>query len=140
MKKISFLALLLFIYGICFAQQDTTEVLQALNRLEKALVSKDSIGIEKLLHPDLAFGHSNGWVQTKKEVLRDMNSGYVSYQKIESYSISIVLNKKYATVKERMLAEGVVNSNNFKVNLFVLQLWVKGKRGWQLMMRQSTKL
>jgi hypothetical protein len=92
------------------------------------------------LHADIAYGHSNGWVQTKNDVLKDMKSGYLVYQKIDNQSTAIAINKNYATVKERIAVEGMRDGNAFKLNLFVLHLWVKTKSGWQLLSRQSTKL
>lgn len=140
MKRIAFLFPLLFIYRISIAQQDTTQVLHAVTMMEQALVIKDSVQLEKLLHPDLSYGHSNGWVQSKRELLKDMSSGYLVYRKIENQATAITIKKRYATVKEKVLVEGEVNGNVFKLNLFVLQWWMKTKKGWQLMMRQSTKL
>ena len=131
MKSLSFLFTLLFIWSAGIAQKDTTEVFKAVNALRYALVEKDSDVLNKLLHTDIAYGHSNGWVQTKHDVLKDMKSGYMVYQKI---------NKNYATVKERIAVEGSRDGNAFKLNLFVLHLWVKTKSGWQLLSRQSTKL
>lgn len=140
MKRIAFLFPLLFIYRISIAQQDTTQVLHAVTMMEQALVIKDSVQLEKLLHPDLSYGHSNGWVQSKREVLKDMSTGYLVYWKIENQATAITIKKRYATVKEKVLVEGEVNGSVFKLNLFVLQWWMKTKKGWQLMMRQSTKL
>jgi len=140
MKSNLFLFVSLFIWSAGFSQQDTTEVLKAVKALRYALVEKDSSVLKKLLHADMAFGHSNGWVQTKKEVLKDMKSGYLVYQQIDDQSTAIAINKNYATVKERIAVEGSRDGNAFKLNLFVLQLWVKTKSGWQLLSRQSTKL
>ncbi len=140
MKRIAFLFPLLFVYRISIAQQDTTQVLHAVTMMERALVIKDSVQLEKLLHPDLSYGHSNGWVQSKREVLKDMSTGYLVYWKIENQATAITIKKRYATVKEKVLVEGEVNGSVFKLNLFVLQWWMKTKKGWQLMMRQSTKL
>lgn len=140
MQRISVLFPLLFIYCIGTAQQDTTQVLQAVTRLERALVLKDSMQLEKLLHPDLAYGHSNGWVQSKTDVLKDMSTRYLVYRKIENQAMSITVKKRYATVKERISVEGEVKGTVFEMNLFVLQWWRKTRKGWQLMMRQSTKL
>lgn len=140
MQRIAFLFPLLFIYWIGIAQQDTTQILQAVTMLERALVIKDSLQLEKLLHPDLTYGHSNGWVQSKSEVLKDMSSGYLVYRKIENQALAITIKKRYATVKEKISVEGMVNGNGFKLNLFVLEWWRKTRKGWQLMMRQSTKL
>jgi Domain of unknown function (DUF4440) len=133
-----FLFVLLFTYNALYAQ-DTTAVKQAVDRLEKALVEKDSAVVKSLLHNKVLFGHSNGWVQNKDEVIRDMNSGYLRYVIINRQSVSIKIDGKFAVVKEWMEVTGSKDGTDFKVKLFVLQQWIKTKKGWQLWIRQSAK-
>jgi Domain of unknown function (DUF4440) len=137
MRKI-LLFVLFFTYTVLHAQ-DTSGVKQAVDRFEEALVKKDTVSIKKLLHEKSLFGHSNGWVQNKDEVLRDMVSGYLVYNKIDQQSVSIRVDKKYAVVKEWMEVTGNRGGTDFTVRLFVLQQWIKTKKGWQLWIRQSAK-
>ena len=133
-----FMFILLFSCGSLIAQ-DTSAVKLAVDRLEKALVEKDSSVVKSLLHNKALFGHSNGWVQNKDEVIRDMNSGYLRYQVIERQSVSIKVDGKFAVLKEWMEVTGNKGGTEFKVKLFVLQQWIKTKKGWQLWIRQSAK-
>jgi len=137
MRKI-FLFILFFTYTGLSAQ-DTVAVKQVVDRLEEALVNKDSAAIKILLHEKALFGHSNGWVQNKDEVIRDMGSGYLAYKKIDQQSLSIRIDKKYAVVKEWMEVTGNKGGTDFTIKLFVLQQWIKTKKGWQLWIRQSAK-
>jgi hypothetical protein len=136
--RILFLFVLFFTYTALQAQ-DTVAVKQAIDRLEKALVEKDSAAVKSLLHKKALFGHSNGWVQNKDEVIRDMNSGYLRYLVIDRQSISIKVDGKFAVLKEWMEVTGIKDGTNFKVKLFVLQQWIRTKKGWQLWIRQSAK-
>jgi hypothetical protein len=133
-----FMFILFFTCGSLIAQ-DTTAVKQAVDRLEKALVEKDSVVVKSLLHTKVLFGHSNGWVQNKDEVIRDMNSGYLNYQIIDRQSVSIKVDGKFAVAKEWMEVTGNKGGTDFKIKLFVLQQWVRTKQGWQLWIRQSAK-
>ncbi len=133
-----FLIVLLFTYCALNAQ-DTTAVKQAVDRFEKALVERDSVAVKSLLHKKALFGHSNGWVQNKDEVIRDMNSGYLRYMVIDRQSVSIKVDGKFAVLKEWMEVTGIKDGTNFKIKLFVLQQWIKTKSGWQLWIRQSAK-
>ena len=137
-----FVFIFLFISPVLVsAQQDTSAVLKALQAFEKALVAKDDIEIEKRIENKASFGHSNGWVQSKEDVLKDMKSGYLVYLKISPVSVSIQMkDKKNALVKERMAVEGNLNGTNFASNLFVLQWWRKTGGVWKLVMRQSAKV
>lgn len=137
---------LLLIIGWLFTSclgygQDSLGVKDAMSRLENALLSKDREVLESVLHKDASFGHSNGWAQSKMEVLDDARSGKLSYHKFASRNIHFVaINKKWATVRLDTDAEGNLKGSDFKLNLHVMQVWIRTKKGWQLFARQSTKL
>jgi len=131
---------LLFISLVTFAQVDSVGVKDAMQKLDKALLQKDENVLRSVLHNDVSYGHSNGWIQSKDDILNDFKSGKLAYSKIENNSSAIVrINKKYATVKTNTNAEGVVNGTAFKLTLHVMQFWIKTKKGWQLIARQSAK-
>lgn len=140
-KFFLYLLAILFPFLQAMAQQDTVAVLMAVQQLEAGLIKKDSAAVNRLLNAKVVYGHSNGWLQSKSDILRDMKSGYLVYRKIEQLSVAVTMNKrKEAIVKERIAVEGQVNGNEFAMNLFVLHLWRKIKGKWQLLMRQSTKV
>ena len=133
--------ILLFTSWIVFAQVDSVELKNAMQKLDNALMEKDSLVLAAVLHKNISYGHSNGWVQTKKDLWEDFVSGKLVYQKIENNSIMIAaMNKKWATVRMNTAAEGAVNGKSFNMTLHVLQVWMKTKKGWQLFARQSAKL
>ena len=142
MKKpgIGFLLLWLLINTSSLAQADSLILKTAVQKLDKALVQKDEVVLQTVLHKNISYGHSNGWVQNKTDVLNDFISGKLDYRNIESNGFSILdMTKNRATVKMNSNAEGTVNGNSFKLNLHVLQVWLKTKKGWQLYSRQSAK-
>ena len=133
--------LFLLIAKSSFAQIDSVGLKNAMQQLDKALLQKDETVLNSVLHKDLSYGHSNGWIQSKSDILNDFTSGKLTYSKIENNSSAIiVINKEYATVKTNTNAEGVVNGTAFKLTLHIMQFWIKTKKGWQLITRQSTKL
>lgn len=137
--KYVFTILWFFISLICFSQND--ESIKKLSlQLEDALIKKDSIVLNQLLHPRVQYGHSNGWVQTKNNIFSDVRTGYLLYEKLESKNIIVDGNKKYKTLICKTHAEGEVNKTKFNLNLHVMQVWIKTKNKWQLISRQSAKL
>jgi hypothetical protein len=112
-----------------------------MQQLDKALLEKDAATLKQVLHANMSYGHSNGWIQSKDDVLNDSKTGKLVYNKIEHNSSAIVnIGKKYATAKTNTNAEGSVNGTAFKLTLHVMQFWIKTKKGWQLIARQSAKL
>src|SRR6187397_1447803 len=133
--------LFLLIAKSSFAQIDSVGLKNAMQQLDKALLQKDETVLRSVLHKDLSYGHSNGWIQSKSDILNDFASGKLTYSKIENNSSAIiVINKDYATVKTNTNAEGAVNGTAFNLKLHIMQFWIKTKKGWQLIARQSTKL
>ena len=140
MKRLLFGSLVLFLFNNSFAQTDSIGLKGAMQQLDKALLQKDEKVLQTVLHKDLSYGHSNGWIQSKSNILNDFTSGKLTYNKIENNSSAIiVITKEYATVKTNTNAEGVVNGTTFNLKLHIMQFWVKTKKGWQLIARQSAK-
>ena len=133
--------LFLLIAKSSFAQIDSVGLKNAMQQLDKALLQKDKTALKSVLHKDLSYGHSNGWIQSKSDILNDFTSGKLTYNRIENNSSAIiVITKEYATVKTNTNAEGVVNGTAFNLKLHIMQFWLKTKKGWQLIARQSAKL
>ena len=132
--------LILFLVNNSFSQIDSAGLKTAMQKLDKALLQKDENVLRSVLHKDVSYGHSNGWIQSRSDILNDFTSGKLTYHKIENNSSAIVtISKKYATVKTNTNAEGMVNETAFKLTLHIMQFWMKTKSGWQLIARQSAK-
>ena len=141
MKKLLFGSLVLFLFNNSFAQIDSVGLKHAMQQLDKALLQNDETVLKSVLHKDLSYGHSNGWIQSKSDILNDFKSGKLAYDKIENNSsVIIIITRDYATVKTNTNAEGVVNGTAFNLKLHIMQFWIKTKNGWQLIARQSAKL
>jgi hypothetical protein len=140
MKKIVLAFLIFGFVNISFAQVDSVGLKNAMQQLDKALLQKDEKTLQTVLHKEVSYGHSNGWIQSKNDILNDFASGKLIYNKLENNSSAIVaISKKYATVKTSTNAEGVVNGAAFNLRLHIMQFWIKTKKGWQLIARQSAK-
>ena len=135
MKFFLTIGLLLTAY---LAPCQTSFLKEAVNRLDQALLKKDTVTLKQLLHKDLSYGHSNGWVQNRQDVIMDLVNGKFSYQKIESRDQQWKAGKDWATVRSTTAVQYLLNGKEGTLNLHVLQVWIKTNKGWQLMARQST--
>lgn len=140
MKWLPVLLLIMFTQP-AVAQTDSITLLKAVTALDKALVTKDSSQLALLLDKRLSYGHSNGWVQSKSEVWADFVSGKVVYSTLQSSDIKLLTqDKDGATLVLKLQVAGQLNGKDFSMNLHVMQVWKKDKKGWQLLARQSAKL
>lgn len=137
MRKLFTIALLL---AGCAAFAQTSFLKEAVAKLDKALMAKDTVVLKQLLHKDLSYGHSNGWVETKADVIKDLTSGKLAYNKMVSKDQNWTATSDVATLRSTTDVGYSLDGKPGDLHLHVLQVWVKTGKGWQLLARQSTKL
>jgi hypothetical protein len=136
--KLLFLILFLLVNTTLFAQ--TSFLKEAVVKLDKALITKDTVALKQLLHKDLSYGHSNGWVETKEDVIKDLMNGKLDYSKIESKDLKWTVSKDVASLRSTTAIKYVLDGKPGELKLHVLQVWLKASNRWQLLARQSTKI
>lgn len=137
MKVLVSIALVL-ISSLTFGQ--TSFLKDAVVKLDKALIAKDTVVMKQLLHKDLTYGHSNGWVETKADVIKDLASCKLAYNKIESKDVKWTVTNDVSTIRSTSEISYQLDGKPGELRLHVLQVWLKTNKGWQLLSRQSTKL
>jgi hypothetical protein len=133
------IACLLLSIGV-LAKPDTLQLHQNIAQLNAALLKKDTVQLKQLLHNKLTYGHSNGWVQNKQDMVADFVSGKIEYRTIEATKAAIVWENNIASVRNESEVEGTVNGTAFKMKLHIVQVWVWKQKKWLLLSRQSVKL
>jgi len=124
----------------CTAQQtDEAKLTATVKQFHEALVKKNTVSINQQTDKALSYGHSNGWVQTKIDIIKDFETGYISYQSFKEDSITVSINENMANVRFvtdiTATMKGTVNSFHLKV----LEVWVKKSKRWVLFARQAVK-
>jgi len=120
--------------------QEASQLISLAQALNQALVQKDSLQLTKLLHPSLSYGHSNGWIETKQELIENNASDFLIYTNIITDTIHCQRSKNYAIVRFQAIHEVVLKGKAIRLKLHVCQVWIQSKKRWQLLARQSTKI
>lgn len=132
--------LLFFIYSSASAQRSEEGVKLASEAFNQALVAKDSNALKKLLFHQLSYGHSNTWVETKQELIDDLFNGTITYNKVETEKVEVImLTKKLATLRADVVIDAdYKGSKGLVFHLHVLQTWKwQNMTGWVMLNRQS---
>ena len=116
------------------------EVLAAMDVWKDAMIKKDQAAFEKVLHPDLTYGHSSGLVESKAEAIKHVVEQPATYTGINFKDTKVNVQGKAATVIGKVDYLERANGKDNVVNLMVLTTWVKGAKGWQMLARQAAKL
>lgn len=122
-----------------FSQTDEEKLTTTLKEFHQALVNKNTVSINQQTDKALSYGHSNGWVETKSDLIKDLQTGFISYNSFKEDSITVVINGVVAHARFTADVSAVMNSNNSNFHLKVLEVWVKKGKRWLLFARQAVK-
>lgn len=114
---------------------------EAFALLDSALLLKDERALYHLLHKDLRFTHSNGWIQTKRELLTDLKKEKISYKKIDLIEIDDTQHLENMVAVRRISSLTVEYLKDvFDIQLSILEVWTNDSGKWQLWIRQETQI
>lgn len=138
MKKITVI-LLLLLPALLTAQTDEEKLAVTLKEFHQALVQKNTVSLNQQTDKALTYGHSNGWVETKNDMLKNLQNGYISYQSYREDSLVVTINGNLAHARFIADINATLNGNAGSFHLKVLEVWVKKGKRWLLFARQAVK-
>ena len=118
---------------------DEEKLTATVKEFHQALVNKNTVSINQQTDKALSYGHSNGWVETKADVIKDLETGYISYQSYKEDSISVLINGNMANVRFNAAITATMKATTTTFHLKVLEVWVKKGKRWVLFARQAVK-
>lgn len=137
----SFLTLLLFCTVHLQAQhKDSIGLQNAVYRLNLALVMKNNKAIKKLVSQRIQYAHSNGWIETRKEMMKHLRDGTLSYKSIKLDKIETATDGNMGLAKSKGQFVVIMGNSVLEFQLKVTQIWEWKRRKWILMSRQSVKV
>lgn len=131
--------LFLFIAVCCSAQTEEEKLTTTLKEFHQALVNKNTVSINQQTDKVLSYGHSNGWVETKEDMIKDLETGYIVYHSYKEDSLNIVMNGNMANARFTADVSATLKGNRSNFHLKVLEVWVNKGRRWVLFARQAVK-
>lgn len=121
-----------------FAQQpDYAALNHAIADFDKALESRDSLALKWLLNDKISYGHSNGWIENKKEVIADLFNGKLVYKKIVATKPEVSTSGNVAAARSIADIDAALDGKMMSFKLKVLQVWTWDDGHWTLFARQS---
>jgi hypothetical protein len=143
MKRISLVIITLTLLSFSsFAQSGKAEqqILDLSKRKFDWLVNKNTDSLKYFLDEQVKYIHSNGWTQTKHELIDDCISGKLVYQKIEINEATVRLYGTTAIVTGKGKFSGAVNQTTFAMDLAYTEVYIKKDNYWLLVSRHSNKM
>ena len=143
MKLFLSIALFCLLPEFMLAQTGNTqqvEVMMKMAMLRNALLTKDSASLDKLLAADVSYGHSNGLVQTKAQLIHSVMSGEQDYKSIEPSDMTVRLYENTGIVNMKAAVTMIYGGNPLDLKMAITLAWIKKDGDWKLVARQSVKL
>ena len=110
------------------------------SQVHKALVDKDTVKLDNMLLDGVTYGHSHGWIQSKREVIGDMYNGKLTYKSINAESDILQVEGETGIVRTEMEVRLVMEGKALELKLKVLEVWLWENKHWKLFARQSVKI
>lgn len=120
------------------ASADEQAIKTSIDKFNAAAKAADKATLDKLLHADLVYGHSNAKIENKAECIQALVTGKPNF--VMEPGLSIRIYGKTAVAHGKMTANVVQNGNPTKIPLDLLQVWVKEGADWRMVARHTTRL
>jgi hypothetical protein len=141
MKRLFTLLFVLVCLGAFAQQPDRSSLNLSLMVFDRALEKKDSISLNRLLSKDVSYGHSNGWVENKSELIADLYNGKIDYDRVVTSNPEVAISGNVARVTSTAEVYAKLDGSEQQYyKLKVMQVWLWEKGHWVLFARQSAPL
>ncbi len=131
--------LALFVYAAAPAQTDQQKLEQTIRNFHQALVAGNTVSINQQTDKALSYGHSNGWLETKTELMKNLETGVMKYRTFSEDSLSITMNGTMANARFVADIKASFHGKDADLHLKVLEVWVRKSNRWVLFARQAVK-
>jgi hypothetical protein len=115
------------------------QVMMKMRDLKTSLVGKDSVTLSGLLADDVTYGHTNGIIQTKAQLIRSVVSGEQDYKSIDPSNMLVRIYENTGVVTMNSKVTMNYQDKPLEMNMFVTLVWIKDNNDWKLVARQSVK-
>ncbi|MFN3950916.1 MAG: nuclear transport factor 2 family protein [Thermaurantimonas sp.] len=104
------------------------------------MIDRNLDSLSMLLHPKLQYIHSNGWTESRSEVIENIRSGKLVYKMVEIESTSIRKRKTRAVVVGKGTFQVSLDGSDITIRLQYEEHYKKSRKGWQLIYRISQRV
>lgn len=123
------------------AQSSEEKQLLALHaRKFQWLAQKQYDSLTLLLDDRVQYIHSNGWIETKTELLADLQSGKLNYESVQVKEASARLYKDTGVVTGTGVFKALMDGKPLEISLLYTEVYVRHKKQWRLVNRHACRL
>ena len=110
----------------------------AVEDFRRAMVNARPEVILEKAAPDLSFGHSNGFVQTREQFAETVRSGEEVFKRVDLTNRKLKVVGDTAIERHHFSADIVYKGKLMNFELEIVEVWKKTDK-WRLLVRQAFK-
>jgi hypothetical protein len=104
------------------------------------MISKQFDSLSLILDADLKYIHSNGWVESKEDLLANLKSDKLVYTQVSVSESKVTLTNHVAIVSGKGLFSVILENQKIEIPLMYSEIYVKKRGKWLLLHRHANKL
>jgi len=116
------------------------EIKKLEDRRFRAMIDNDFDTLDKLLGDNLVYTHSTAQSDTRAEYIALCKRGAFKYRKIECPIENIQVYGDTAVVTGHTKMDVIAEGKPKQLNSRYTDVWIKGAKGWQMVVWQSTPI
>ena len=104
------------------------------------LVNKQYDSLKIILDENLVYIHSNGWTESKNEIITDLKSGKLNYLGVKVTESKARIFKGTGIVTGKGTFNVVMDGKPIELQLMYTEVYIEKKKGWKLISRHANKI
>jgi hypothetical protein len=122
------------------AQDCEAEVLALHHQKFEWMVQTQTDSLALLLDERLAYIHSNGWNESKAEVLENLANGKLGYREVQVEEASARCYGSSAIVTGKGLFKVALEGKPLEIQLYYTEVYVRQGQAWRLASRHACRI
>lgn len=103
------------------------------------MVNNQLDSLKNILHESVIYTHSNGWIQNKKEIIDDFQSGKLKLNNVLIKEAKEIIVDNVSTISGKGIFEGKINGTDFSLDLIYTEVYLRQNEKWYLISRHACK-
>lgn len=121
------------------AADDEAAVAKAVEALRQATLGQQRGQLEEVCHAQLAYGHSDGRVETKAQFIEGVMTRKATVKALTLSEHVIAVVGANAIARHNWTSESELEGKTTITKIKVMQVWLKDAGSWKLLARQAAR-
>ena len=140
MKKCFWILFLFLFVGFQVHAQSEQALVNLSSKKFEWMIRMQYDSLESVLDDRLMFVHSNGWTETKQELIQDIKSGKLRYTNVEVQESNARMYKYMAVVTGKGKFNVELDGKPLEIILSYTEVYVQKKKKWLLASRHANRM